>query len=54
MKKVTCICDIFIKGVLLINGCEYEYGYDTLWGIMIYTPLGNVGISKWQFDNYFI
>jgi hypothetical protein len=54
MRTVTCICDVFINGVLFANGGEYKFDYSPLWGIMIYTTFGTANISKWEFDNYFI
>ena len=54
MRKVTCICDTFIKGVKFVKGCEYTVDYNPFIGIMIYAPFGYINISEWQLDNYFI
>lgn len=54
MRKVTCICDTFIKGVKFIKGCDYKVDYNPFIGIMIYAPFSYINISKWQLDNYFI
>lgn len=54
MRKVTCICDTFIKGVKFVKGCDYTVDYNPFIGIMIYAPFGYINISKWQLDNYFI
>ena len=54
MRKVTCICDTFIKGVKFVKGCDYKVDYNPFIGIMIYAPFGYINISEWQLDNYFI
>ena len=53
MKKVTCICDVVINGLIFIKGCDYRVGYNPRIGIIIYTVRGYTRISKRQLDNYF-
>lgn len=54
MRKVTCICDIIINGLMFIKGCDYRVEYNPFTGIIIHTVRDYTNISKWQLDYYFI
>ena len=53
MRKVTCISEVVIDGLIFIKGCDYRVEYNPRIGIIIYTVRGCTNISKRQLDYYF-